>query len=73
MRPVQARYEDGLLRPAKPLPLRPGERVAIIVVRQPDPSRWDLSRLGASPSEDEALAKAGLAEWADALDREDEA
>ncbi len=71
MRPVQARYEDGLLRPAQPLPLRPGEQVALIVLRQPDPTRWDLARLGAHAAEDEAMAHAGLADWAGALDRED--
>jgi len=47
MRPVEALYENGLLRPAKPLNLRPGERVGVIVVRQADPSRWDLVRLAA--------------------------
>jgi predicted DNA-binding antitoxin AbrB/MazE fold protein len=70
---VKARYEDGLLRPAKALPLRPGEQVAVIVIRQPDAARWDLSRLGAAAVEDEALATAGLAEWADALDHQDKA
>jgi predicted DNA-binding antitoxin AbrB/MazE fold protein len=72
MRPMKARYEDGLLRPAKPLPLRPGEQVSVIVLRQPDPARWDLSRLAAASGEDEGLAAAGLDAWADALDREDE-
>jgi predicted DNA-binding antitoxin AbrB/MazE fold protein len=73
VRPVKALYENGLLRPAKPLPLRSGERVALIVVRQPDPARWDLNRLGAAATEDEALATAGLADWADALDHQDKA
>jgi hypothetical protein len=45
--------------------------VAIIVLRQPDPARWDLARLSTSAAEDEAMASAGLADWADALDRED--
>ena len=73
MRPVKARYENGLLRPAKPLPLRSGEDVGVIVVRQPDPARWDLTRLGAAAAEDEALATAGLADWADALEHQDKA
>ena len=68
MRPVEALYENGFLRPVSPLPLRSGERVALIVVRRPDPTRWDLSRLGAHGDVDLALAEAGLDEWAAALD-----
>lgn len=64
-------YEDGILRPAKPLNLRSGERVGVIVVRQPDPTRWDLSRLASFQTEDADLAGAGLDEWSAALDRED--
>ena len=71
MRPVEALYENGMLRPAKPLNLRAGERVGVIVVRQPDRTRWDLARLAALPSDDADLAAAGLDEWAAALDRED--
>jgi predicted DNA-binding antitoxin AbrB/MazE fold protein len=70
VRPVEALYENGILRPAKPLNLRPGERVGVIVVRQPDRARWDLTRL-ASQNEDGELAAAGLDDWAAALDRED--
>jgi predicted DNA-binding antitoxin AbrB/MazE fold protein len=69
VRPVEALYEDGILRPAKPLNLRSGERVGVIVVRQPDSKRWDLARLASS--EDADLASAGLEDWAVALDRED--
>lgn len=73
MRPVEARYEAGMLKPARPLALRSGERVGVIVVRLPDEKRWNLQRLASSAAahEDEALARAGLAEWADALDAED--
>jgi predicted DNA-binding antitoxin AbrB/MazE fold protein len=71
MRPVEALYENGLLRPAKPLNLRPGERVGVIVVRQADPSRWDLARLTATSTDDTELAAAGLDVWAADLDRED--
>jgi predicted DNA-binding antitoxin AbrB/MazE fold protein len=71
MRPVEALYEDGILRPAKPLNLRPGERVGVIVVRQPDSARWDLARLASLPNEDADLAKTGLEDWGAALDRED--
>ncbi len=68
MRFVEARYEDGLLRPVEPLGLRAGERVKLIVVRRPDPSRWDLDRLAkGGASEDLALAEQGLAEWSTAL------
>ena len=73
MRPVDAFYENGLLRPVSPLPLRSGERVAVIVVRRPDPRRWDLDRLAAHGYDDLALAEAGLDDWAAALDREDRA
>ncbi|OFW50550.1 MAG: hypothetical protein A3G77_00475 [Acidobacteria bacterium RIFCSPLOWO2_12_FULL_68_19] len=71
MRPIDALYENGLLRPVSPLPLRSGERVALIVVRRSDSSRWDVTRLGAHGDDDLALAEAGLDEWAAALDRED--
>ncbi len=72
MRTVEARYEVGLLRPETPLALRNGERVALIVVRQPDSRRWNLDRLAkSSTGEDLALAEQGLGERADALDAED--
>jgi predicted DNA-binding antitoxin AbrB/MazE fold protein len=72
MRTIEARYEDGLLKPETPLALRPGERVALIVVRHPDAKRWDLDRLARSgQQEDLALAEQGVAEWTDALDAED--
>jgi predicted DNA-binding antitoxin AbrB/MazE fold protein len=71
MRLIEARYEEGLLKPESPLALRPGERVALIVVRHPDPKRWNLDRLAKSGTdEDLTLAEQGLAEWADALDEE---
>ena len=71
MRSVDAFYENGLLRPVSDLPLRPGERVRVIVVRKADASRWDSSRLAAHPDDDLALAEAGIDEWAAALERED--
>ena len=71
VRPLEALYENGVLRPAKPLNLRPGERVGLIVVRQPDRARWDLARLASSQADDADLASAGLNDWAAALDRED--
>ena len=72
MRRIEARYEGGLLRPETPLALSPGERVSLVVVRRPDPKRWDLQRLATRGSdEDGALAEQGLEEWAVALDRED--
>lgn len=72
MEPVEASYENGLLKPERPLPLRQGERVGIIVVRRPDSKRWDLSRLSSSATDDEELARAGLEEWVRALDAEDD-
>ena len=72
MRMIEAHYEEGLLKPETPLALRQGERVALIVVRHPDPKRWNLERLARSEvQEDMALAEQGLGDWADALDRED--
>ena len=69
---MEARYEEGVLRPVHPLALRPGERVNLIVVRRPDPDRWNMHRL-TSLDQDEAdgLAERGLGAWADALDKED--
>jgi hypothetical protein len=29
----------------RPLKLRPGERVGLIIVKRPDPSRWNLDRI----------------------------
>ena len=71
MRPVDAVYENGLLRPVSELPLQSGERVAVIVVRKADASRWDSAKLSAHPDDNLALAEAGLDEWAAALERED--
>ena len=71
MRFIEARYEEGLLKPESPLALTPGERVILIVARRPDPRRWDLEKLARSGAEeDQSLARQGLAEWADALDEE---
>jgi predicted DNA-binding antitoxin AbrB/MazE fold protein len=67
MASVEAEYENGVLRPATPLRLRPGERVHIIVQRQPDASRWDLERLASVSDDDRELAAAGLDEWGQAL------
>ena len=69
MRIVEARYEDGVLRPAERLGLRAGERVNLIVVRRADARRWDLTRLATtSGEEDLTLAEQGLAEWEKDLD-----
>lgn len=68
MPPIEARYQDGVLKPAKPLSLRPGEVVGLIVTRRPDVGRWDLEKLAAHASEDDALASAGLDSWLDDLD-----
>ena len=72
VRLVEAQYENGVLRPSEQLGLRSGERVNIIVVRRPDPGRWDLPRLAKTGDEDDiALAEQGLAEWTSALEAED--
>jgi predicted DNA-binding antitoxin AbrB/MazE fold protein len=73
MRSVEAKYEQGTLTLSQPLPLTPGERVRVIVVRQSDPKRWDLAKLrGADTSEDLALAEAGLADWDQVVDADGE-
>ena len=72
MSSVEAEFENGVLRPIKPLRLRPGERVRIIVRRQPDPSRWNLKRLAATGGDDAELASAGMTTWSEALKEEDD-
>lgn len=72
MRFIEARYEKGLLKPAEPLSLRSGESVHLIVVRRPDPARWDLHRLAQSGNmEDLTLAEQGIEDWAARLEEED--
>jgi predicted DNA-binding antitoxin AbrB/MazE fold protein len=71
MRPIEADYRDGVLRPTTPLQLKQGERVGLVVMRRPDQERWNLERLARTSQEDETLARAGLDEWARGLDHED--
>ncbi len=72
MKLVEARYEKGVLTPTEPLPLRPGERVNLIVVRRPDPNRWNLDRLKKNANEEDlALTEQGLTDWSANLDDED--
>jgi len=68
---IAARFDNGVLRPLRPLALRQGERVEVIVIRRGDPARWDLDRLGAAPDEDLQLAEAGLDVWSEALESDD--
>jgi predicted DNA-binding antitoxin AbrB/MazE fold protein len=71
MEVIEAEFDNGVLRPMRRLPLRSGERVGIVVVRRPDPLRWDLARLSKAGPDDETLTKAGLADWERMLDHED--
>jgi predicted DNA-binding antitoxin AbrB/MazE fold protein len=71
MRPIDASYENGFLKLDRALPFRSGERVAVIIIRKPDASRWDFARLAPTGRDDLALAEAGLADWVSALDSED--
>lgn len=71
MRPVEARFEAGVLKPTERLDLRPGERVRVLVLRRSDPSRWDMKRLASAGDDDVELASSGLDTWVDALDAED--
>ena len=69
VRMVEAQYENGVLRPVERLGLRSGERVNLMVVRRPDPRRWDLAQLSStSNQEDVSLSEQGLADWANSLD-----
>ena len=69
VRLVEAQYENGVLRPAERLGLRPGECVKLIVMRRPDPSRWDLARLAKTGNEEDLpLAEHGLDGWASSLE-----
>jgi predicted DNA-binding antitoxin AbrB/MazE fold protein len=69
VRLVEANYENGMLHPLERLGLRPGERVRLIVIRQPDPGRWDLTELAKTGNGDDLpLAEQGLAEWASSLE-----
>jgi predicted DNA-binding antitoxin AbrB/MazE fold protein len=68
---VNARYEDGVLKPEGRLDLQPGERVRLVVLRRSDPSRWDRKRLASELVEDRTLAATGMDEWGDALEAED--
>jgi predicted DNA-binding antitoxin AbrB/MazE fold protein len=68
---IEAEFSEGVLRPTRRLRLRPGERVGIVVVRRPDPLRWDLTRLSKVIRDEDALTEAGLAEWETTLSRED--
>jgi predicted DNA-binding antitoxin AbrB/MazE fold protein len=71
MQPIEADYDDGVLRPTKPLHLKQGERVSVVVLRRPDPRRWNLDRLARTGgAEDRQLAQEGLEEWATDLDGE---
>jgi len=70
MRPIEADYRDGVLRPTKPL--QQSERWLFVVLRRPDSSRWSLERLARSGADEEALAREGMENWASALDGEDE-
>lgn len=69
---IEAEFNEGVLRPMRPLPLRPGERVGIVVVRRPDPLRWDLARLSKAVRDEDTLTETGLAEWEATLSREDQ-
>jgi predicted DNA-binding antitoxin AbrB/MazE fold protein len=44
MEPVEASYEGGVLKLAKPVSLRAGERVTVLIIRRPDRARWNLAR-----------------------------
>jgi predicted DNA-binding antitoxin AbrB/MazE fold protein len=72
MEMIEAEFNEDVLRPLRRLRLRPGERVGIVVMRRPDPSRWDLARLSKVIRDEDTLAEAALAEWETTLSREDQ-
>lgn len=67
---IEAEFH-GVLRPMRRLTLRPGERVGIVVVRRPDPLRWDLTRLSKVTPDEDNLTEAGLTDWEATLSHED--
>ena len=69
---IEAEFDNGVLRPLRPVGLHPGEHVSLLIVRRADPGRWDLARLAQGSKDDAQLAEEGLADWATALDREDQ-
>ena len=71
MRVIEARYGQGLLKPREPLALRARETVGLIVVRRPDPKRWNLERLRKCSTADAALAEQGLGDWAAELGKKE--
>lgn len=71
MRAIEAEFENGFLKLTQPLPLRPGERVSLVVLRKADPQRWNLQKLAVTTHEDDELARAGLGEWVEQLESED--
>jgi predicted DNA-binding antitoxin AbrB/MazE fold protein len=71
MRAIEAEFENGFLKPTQPLPLRPGERVSLVVLRKADPQRWNLQKLAVTTREDDELAGAGLGDWVAQLESED--
>jgi predicted DNA-binding antitoxin AbrB/MazE fold protein len=68
---IDAEFKDGVLKPAKPLSLRSGEHVGVLIVRRPHPSRWDLGKLANESPDEASLTETGLDDWAETLDRED--
>ena len=72
MQPIDAEFRDGVLKPAKPLHLRPGERVRLVVIRKADPLRWNLDRLAqTNGDEDRSLSESGIGAWRMDLKHED--
>jgi predicted DNA-binding antitoxin AbrB/MazE fold protein len=71
MEVIEAEFKDGVLHPMRHLSLRPGERVGIVVVRRPDPSRWDLARLSKIADDEKGLTESGLSDWESMLRHED--
>ena len=69
---IEAEFNEGALRPMRRLRLRLGERVGIVVVRRPDPLRWDLARLSKVVADEDTLTEAALAEWETTLSGEDQ-
>jgi predicted DNA-binding antitoxin AbrB/MazE fold protein len=63
-------YEDGVLKPRKPLPLSPGESVEVVIIGPTDPKLKNLQRFAAEHGEDlDFLTSVGLEEWPAMLDK----
>jgi predicted DNA-binding antitoxin AbrB/MazE fold protein len=72
MKTFERRYEDGALKPSKPLPLSPGESVEVVLIGPGGPKLKTLQLFATEHGEElDFLTGVGLEEWSAMLDQED--